>query len=276
MLPAGLKRLAHRIARTADAGGAWSPQLDRSGATGSRCGAPRPAPAPRGPSPAHRPRAFSCSPPRARPTRPVPPPPRRTTAPSATSRSTTSSTDSSDRYLARVIEQAQAENVNTLLVRIDTDGGEVHHARTMFKRILDLEAEEIRTVAFVDFRAISAGALIAYAHEEVYIAETASIGDIGVVFQTPEGENQVRPREIRDRGAHPAGPGRGAAGLEPRDAAQDDRPQSSRSTGSPCPAARWSTSSRTTSRSSSPVTPTSTATTRSRSSSTAVPIDCSP
>ena len=47
----------------------------------------------------------------------------------------------SDRYLARAIEQAKAENVDTLLVRIDTDGGEVHHARTMFKRILDLEAE---------------------------------------------------------------------------------------------------------------------------------------
>jgi len=102
----------------------------------------------------------------------------------------------SDRYLARVIEQAQTEDVDTLLVRIDTDGGEVHHARTMFKRILDLEAEGIRTVAFVDFRAISAGALIAYAHEEVYISETASIGDIGVVFQTPEGEIKYAPEKF--------------------------------------------------------------------------------
>ena len=102
----------------------------------------------------------------------------------------------SDRYLARAVEQAQAEDIDTLLVRIDTDGGEVHHARTMFKRILDLEAEGIRTVAFVDFRAISAGALIAYAHEEVYIAETASIGDIGVVFQTPEGEIKYAPEKF--------------------------------------------------------------------------------
>ena len=102
----------------------------------------------------------------------------------------------SDRYLARVIEQAQAEDVDTLLVRIDTDGGEVHHARTMFKRILDLEADGIRTVAFVDFRAISAGALITYAHEEVYISETASIGDIGVVFQSPEGEIKYAPEKF--------------------------------------------------------------------------------
>ena len=57
----------------------------------------------------------------------------------------------SDRYLARVIEQARAQDIDTLLVRIDTDGGEVLHARSMFKRILDLESDGIRTVAFVDF-----------------------------------------------------------------------------------------------------------------------------
>ena len=102
----------------------------------------------------------------------------------------------SDRYLARVVERAQDEGVDTLLVRIDTDGGEVLHARAMFKRILDLEAEGIRTVAFVDFRAISAGALIAYAHEEVYISETASIGDIGVVFQTQEGTIEYAPEKF--------------------------------------------------------------------------------
>ena len=102
----------------------------------------------------------------------------------------------SDRYLARAIEQAKAEDIDTLLVRIDTDGGTVHHARSMFKRILDLEAEGIRTVAFIDFRAISAGALIAYAHEEVYLSETASIGDIGVVFQSPEGEIKYAPEKF--------------------------------------------------------------------------------
>ena len=102
----------------------------------------------------------------------------------------------SDRYLARVTDRARAEDVDTLLVRIDTDGGEVLHARSMFKRILDLEAEGIRTIAFVDFRAISAGALIAYAHEEVYLSETASIGDIGVVFQSPEGEIKYAPEKF--------------------------------------------------------------------------------
>ncbi len=102
----------------------------------------------------------------------------------------------SDRYLARAIDEARAGNIDTLLVRIDTDGGTVHHARSMFKRILDIEAQGIRTVAFIDFRAISAGALIAYAHEEVYLSETASIGDIGVVFQSPEGEIRYAPEKF--------------------------------------------------------------------------------
>ncbi len=102
----------------------------------------------------------------------------------------------SDRYLARAINEARARSVDTLLVRIDTDGGAVHDARSMFKRVLDLEADGIRTIAFIDFRAISAGALIAYAHEEVYISETASIGDIGVVFQSSEGEVKYAPEKI--------------------------------------------------------------------------------
>lgn len=101
-----------------------------------------------------------------------------------------------DRYLDRVVEAARADGVDTLLVRINTDGGEVHYAREMFKRILDLDRDGIRTVAFVDFRAISAGALIAYAHEELYMAETASIGDIGVILRAPGGEIEYAPEKF--------------------------------------------------------------------------------
>ena len=100
-----------------------------------------------------------------------------------------------DRYLDRVLEGARAAGVDTLLVRINTDGGQVYYAREMFKRILDLERDGIRTVAFVDFRAISAGALIAYAHEELYMTETASIGDIGVILQSPGGKIEYAPEK---------------------------------------------------------------------------------
>ena len=61
------------------------------------------------------------------------------------------------RYLGRVIDDASEFELDTLIVHIDTDGGEVLHAREMFKRVLDQKREGMKMIAFVDFRAISAG-----------------------------------------------------------------------------------------------------------------------
>ena len=100
------------------------------------------------------------------------------------------------RYLDRVIDDANELDLDTLIMHIDTDGGEVLHAREMFKRVLDQKREGMRMIAFVDFRAISAGAMITYAHEEIYISETASIGDIGVIFISREGEMKYAPEKV--------------------------------------------------------------------------------
>ena len=100
------------------------------------------------------------------------------------------------RYLDRAIDDARAQGLDTLIVHIDTDGGEVSHAREMFKRVIDQPREGLRMIAYVDFRAISAGAMIAYAHEEVYVAQTASIGDIGVIFVNREGKIEYAPEKI--------------------------------------------------------------------------------
>ena len=100
------------------------------------------------------------------------------------------------RYLDRVIDDARERGLGTLIVHIDTDGGEVSHAREMFKRVIDQAREGPRMIAYVDFRAISAGALIAYAHEAVYVSETASIGDVGVVFVERGGEIRYAPEKI--------------------------------------------------------------------------------
>ena len=100
------------------------------------------------------------------------------------------------RYLERAIDDAHEQELDLLIVHIDTDGGEVSHARKMFKRVIDQRREGLRTIAYVDFRAISAGAMIAYAHQEVYVAQTASIGDIGVIFVNREGEIEYAPEKI--------------------------------------------------------------------------------
>ncbi|MCB1743507.1 MAG: hypothetical protein KDK91_24230 [Gammaproteobacteria bacterium] len=99
-------------------------------------------------------------------------------------------------YVARVVDDVRARNVSTLVMRIDTDGGQVLYARDIFKQILDLEADGVETIAFVDYRAISAGALIAYAHRQLLLTETASIGDIGVILRTPEGKIEYAPEKF--------------------------------------------------------------------------------
>ena len=100
------------------------------------------------------------------------------------------------RYLDRAIDDAREQGLDTLIVHIDTDGGEVSHAREMFKKVIDQRHDGLRMIAYVDFRAISAGAMIAYAHEELYVAQTASVGDIGVIFVNREGKIEYAPEKI--------------------------------------------------------------------------------
>ena len=100
------------------------------------------------------------------------------------------------RYLARVIDDARSSAVDTVIVHIDTDGGEVTVAREMFKSVLDQARDGPRMIAYIDYRAISAGAMIAYAHEAIYVAPTASIGDIGVIFRKSDGEIAYAPEKI--------------------------------------------------------------------------------
>ena len=107
------------------------------------------------------------------------------------------------RYLARALDDARSARLDTLIVHLDTDGGEVHYAREMFKALLDSGGGSVesrkdgpRLVAFVDFRALSAGAMIAYAHHEVHLTEGASIGDIGVIFRGPDGTIEYAPEKI--------------------------------------------------------------------------------
>jgi len=100
------------------------------------------------------------------------------------------------RYFERAVQQAKQHELNTLIVHIDTDGGEVFEARKMLRLALDQAKDGPRLIAFVDFRAISAGAMIAYGHDAIFINETASIGDIGVIFISREGEMKYAPEKV--------------------------------------------------------------------------------
>jgi membrane-bound serine protease (ClpP class) len=76
-------------------------------------------------------------------------------------------------FLARVLRQAEATGVAAVVLDINTFGGRVDAAVAMRDALI---ASPVRTIAFVNQRAISAGALIALACETLVMGKAATIG----------------------------------------------------------------------------------------------------
>jgi membrane-bound serine protease (ClpP class) len=76
-------------------------------------------------------------------------------------------------YLARALEQARRENARAVILEIDTPGGRLDAVFQMRDAILD---SPVRTIAFVNRTAFSAGALVAISANEVYLTPGAVIG----------------------------------------------------------------------------------------------------
>ena len=82
------------------------------------------------------------------------------------------------RYIRRGISTAESENASGLILHMDTFGGLVDAADKIRKALLDTN---IPTVTFIDKNAASAGALISYATDTVFMAPGSSIGAATVV-----------------------------------------------------------------------------------------------
>jgi membrane-bound serine protease (ClpP class) len=76
-------------------------------------------------------------------------------------------------YLARVLAEAEANDAAVVLLDIDTPGGRLDAVLQMRDALL---GSEVRTIAFVDRTAFSAGALVAIASEKIFMAPGAVIG----------------------------------------------------------------------------------------------------
>lgn len=84
-------------------------------------------------------------------------------------------------YVSRVISEAEKENADVIIFKINTFGGRVDAATQIKDAII---GSKIRTVAFVNNRAISAGALIALSCKTIIMVPGSSIGAATVVDQT--------------------------------------------------------------------------------------------
>lgn len=83
-------------------------------------------------------------------------------------------------YVKRVISEAEENNAAAVIFKINTFGGRVDAATQIKDAILN---SNIPTVAFIDKRAISAGALISLSCQKVIMVPGASIGATTVVDQ---------------------------------------------------------------------------------------------
>lgn len=84
------------------------------------------------------------------------------------------------RYVKLAFEKAREENVDLILLELDTYGGTLNDADDIRKIILN---SKIPVWAFINKNAASAGALIAIACDSIYMASGANIGAATVVTQ---------------------------------------------------------------------------------------------
>ncbi len=90
-------------------------------------------------------------------------------------------------YVKRVVDEAEKNNAAAIIFRINTFGGRVDAATQIKDAILN---SKVKTIAFIDKRAISAGALIALSCEKIVMVPGASIGASTVVDQSGQKQSE--------------------------------------------------------------------------------------
>ena len=94
----------------------------------------------------------------------------------------------SQEMLIQRIERAKAEGAKTVILQLNTPGGLVSAAEAITSYLR--EQHTIRTVAFVDHKALSAGIMIGLSCDELVMAPSSLIGDCAPIMMTSSGDLQ--------------------------------------------------------------------------------------
>ncbi|MGB9664859.1 MAG: NfeD family protein [Ignavibacteria bacterium] len=86
-------------------------------------------------------------------------------------------------YVQRVIEEAEKNNAVAIILKVNTFGGRVDAATQIRDAIIN---SKILTIAFIDKRAISAGALISISAKKIVMTPGSTLGATTVVDQAGE------------------------------------------------------------------------------------------
>ncbi len=90
-------------------------------------------------------------------------------------------------YVRRVVSEAENENADAVVFKINTFGGRVDAATQIKDAII---STDILTIAFINNRAISAGSLIALSCNKIVMVEGGSIGATTVVDQAGKKQSE--------------------------------------------------------------------------------------
>lgn len=101
-----------------------------------------------------------------------------------------------ETFLVRQIDRAVAGGAKTIIFDITSDGGLLYPSRDLAFRIADLESRDIRTVAYIQDRALSGAAFIALGCDEIYLTTDAKIGDILPLEIQPGGPIERAPEKL--------------------------------------------------------------------------------
>ncbi len=100
-------------------------------------------------------------------------------------------------FVLREIRNARAEGIDTLIVEIDSPGGDKMISEEITTALVEIDPAEMETVAWIPKMALSAGGLIAFGCNTLVMHPDAQIGDIGVIGQIePGGAFERAPEKI--------------------------------------------------------------------------------
>ncbi len=92
-------------------------------------------------------------------------------------------------FVKRAVNQALDDNAKIIVFQVDTFGGRVDAALEIVETLLTVDKE--KSVAYVDPKAISAGALIALSAGRLYMRNNSTIGDCAPISYTNEGVQEM-------------------------------------------------------------------------------------
>lgn len=96
-------------------------------------------------------------------------------------------------FLIERLQSAEEEGFTRVILKIDTFGGVVYSAREITEQLIRMT---IPTTAYVETKAISAGAFIAWACDEIVMQSHTTIGDAQMIMQTPEGIEEAPEKMV--------------------------------------------------------------------------------